>query len=103
MNKDVAINKCLESISTQLGGLSMKQKFVIGSHLYLIHTVGVENALKIVQSKSKGLICIFPSGKEYYYQSIREASRVLKLKRDYIKDTLEGKRSNYKNYKFRYS
>jgi len=102
MNQDVTIFKALESIDKQLGGLTPKQQNVIEDHLYLVYGVGVDNALKLVQSKSKRIICITPLGKEYPYQSIREASRSLKLRRDDIRDVLEGKKNSYKNYKFRY-
>jgi len=85
-----------------MGGLSAKQYNIIGNHLYLVYSVGMNEALKLSQTTSKGIIAINSLGKETPYISIRETSRVLKLRRDSIRDVLEGRKKSYKNYKFRY-
>lgn len=102
MNQEVTVQKALNSISIQLGGLTTKQNEVIGSHLYLVYGAGIDAKSIITQSTSKKIVCISPSNKEYSYNSIREASRSLKLRRDDIKNVLEGTKPNYKGYKFRY-
>lgn len=85
-----------------MGGLSAKQFNIIGNHLYLVYSVGMNEALKLSQTTSKRIISINPLGIETTHISIREASRVLKLRRDSIRDVLEGRTKTYKNYKFRY-
>ncbi len=102
MIQDVAVERAMKSISLQMGGLSARQYSIIGNHLYLVYSVGMNEALKLSQTKSKRVISISPSGIEIPYISIREASRSLKLRRDSIKDVLEGKTKTYKNYKFYY-
>lgn len=102
MIQEVAAKKATESIKVQLGGLSPRAELVIFNHLLLMFSVGVNAGLKIVQTSSKKVTAISPSGTESSFMSIRDASRVLKLRRDNIRDVLEKKSTNYKGYKFRY-
>jgi hypothetical protein len=102
MNQEVATSKAIESIKIQVGKLTPNLELVIFNHLYLMYSVGMSEGLKLVQTKSKKVISISPAGNESSFMSIRDASRILKLRRDSIRDVLEGRQSNYKGYKFMY-
>jgi hypothetical protein len=76
MNQDVTISKALNSISTQLGGLTERQYNVIGNHLYLVYGAGFnENNYHKLHSKP---VIQYKNGIEVKrYKSAKEAATLL--------------------------
>jgi hypothetical protein len=103
MNQDVTISKALESIGKQLGGLTPRQISIIGEHLHLVYTSGVEDAYKIINRPNKrAIISTDSKGNERPFPSISEAVRILRVDRACIYKNIKGKRNHVKGYKFRY-
>jgi hypothetical protein len=103
MNQDVTISKALNSISTQLGGLTPRQINIIGEHLHLVYASGIEDAYKVINRPNKrAIVSIDSKGNERVFPSISEAVRILKVDRACIYKYIKGKRNHVKGYKFRY-
>ena len=95
MNQDVAVSRLLSSISTQLGGLSVRQTKIIGNSLYYAFGVGYDAANRI-QRTTKKVLRIDGRGNKRYFNSITEAARATSTDRCAINRVLQGK---YKQWK----
>lgn len=101
MNQDVTVQKLLNSISIQLGGLSVRQVEVIGNSLYCAYGVGYDSANKL-KSWIKPVVRIDAKGNRRSFNSITDAAKATCIDRWAIIQVLKGKYKQWKGYKFEY-
>lgn len=103
MNQDIAIQKCLQSVSDQLGGLTTRQQIIIKEHFNLVFVAGIESAYKVINRPNiREIIATNRKGEERVFPSMSEAVRILKVDRADIYRNIKGKRNFSKGYKFKY-
>jgi hypothetical protein len=104
MNSDVAVNKALRSLNTQLGGLTERQYRTIGEHLYYLYTVGYEASNRIKKT-CKPVIRIDSKGNIKPFSSMAEGARSVGSWKGNVRRALHSKERQIlvKGYKFEYA
>ena len=101
MIQDVAVAKALQSITTQLGGLSPRQYEVIGNHLYMVYSCGFDEGSKGVLHAKQ--IVQYKKGVEVRrYNSAKEAAAIMKVHHKSIERAARGIMKTCKGYIWKY-